>query len=179
MVLQVLMPFRRGSRMGTQIHSLKHVIDVEGALSGGVASVVPLTQSVQSRATPFEPVEMINGETINAFFLSIFMIGATGSGQNGSINWYIAKARSGQSTVTDFPDPAVTGGSNVRNQIFHEEKGLAGSADGTPMAFKGVVVVPRSMRRFRDGDQFIIKLRSTDITNDVNFCVKAIYKSFS
>ncbi len=107
------------------------------------------------------------------------MLGATGGGLNGSLNWYIAKARSGQAPGADFPDPGSTGVSDMRNQIFHEEKGLAGSADGTPMAFKGVVVIPRSMRRMREGDQLFVKLRSTDNMNDTNFCVKVIFKSFS
>ncbi len=175
MVLLVIVPFRRSRN---PIQSVKHVVDVEGALSGGTTSDVPLSATVESRATPFNPIECVIGETVNGIFLSIFIIGATGAGQAGSLNWYIGKSRAGQ-TIASFPAPALTGASDLRNQIFHEEKGLAGSADGTPMAFKGVVVIPRGMRRMRSGDQFFVKLRATDNINDVNFCVKAIYKSFS
>ncbi len=159
--------------------SIKHVVDTEGALSGGAQSIVTIATTGAVRSSPFNPVENIVGDHVNAIFLSIYLIGATGSGQSGAINWYIAKNRFGQSTTTNFPDAGNTGVSLVRNQIFHEEKGLAGSADGTPMAFKGVIMVPKGMRRMREGDGFFIKLNSTDITNDVNFCVKAIYKSFS
>ncbi len=170
---------RRTSRLGTQIHSIKHVIDSEGALTGASSSTNVFATAVVARNTVFNPAEVVVGETVNGIFLSIFMIGATGSGQDGSLNWYIAKSRSGQLPGADFPDPGSTGISDLRNQIFHEEKGLAGSADGTAMAFKGVVVIPRSMRRMREGDQLFIKLRSTDAVNNVNFCIKSIYKSFS
>ncbi len=173
------MPFRRGSRMGTQIHSLKHIIDVQGNLTGGATSVNVFASTVNARADPFNPVELVVGETVNAFFISLFIIGATGAGLLGQLDWYIAKSRANQNPVGDFPNPQATGISPVRNQIFHEEKGLVGSADGTPMAFKGVIVVPKSMRRVRDGDQFFIKVRSEDSTNDAQFCIKVIYKSFS
>ncbi len=174
------MVFRR-SRLGTQIHSIKHVVDISGALAGAGQSVNEIAQGVVTRTTPFNPNEVIVGETVNGIFLSIFVLGATGSGLDGPIDWYIAKSRSGQTFGGggDFPQPGNTGVSSVRNQIFHEEKGLAGSADGTAMVFKGVVVIPKSMRRMREGDTFTIAIRSADNTNNANFCIKAIYKSFS
>ncbi len=173
------MPFRRrGSRLGTQIHSIKHVIDSAGVLSGAAISTTPIATAVNAQSAIFNPVEIVLGHTVNGFFLSVFIIGATGAPLNGSIDWYIAKLRGGQ-TIGDLPAPNNVGISDLRNQIFHQEKGLAGSGDGTPMAFKGVVVVPKSMRRVRSGDQFVIALSSADATNDAEFCIKAIYKSFS
>ncbi len=174
-------PFRRRSRLGGQIHSIKHIVDVSGALAGAGQSVSDLATAVITRSATFNLVEVELSETVNGFFISLFVIGATGSGLSGPIDWYIAKARAGQTTGGGgtFPVPGNTGLSDVRNQIFHEEKGLSGSADGTPMAFKGVIVVPRGMRRMREGDKFFIALRSADNVNDANFCVKAIYKSFS
>ncbi len=173
------MPFRRVSRMGTQIHSVKHVVDSEGELAGGIKSVTPILEVVNARTTPFKPTEAVVGETVNGIFVSIFIIGATGAPLNGALNWYIAKARQGQDSTNDFPQPGNTGVAAIRNQIFHEEKGLAGSGDGTPMAFKGVIVVPKAMRRQRDGDQFFLALQSQDMTNNATFCVKTIYKTFS
>ncbi len=167
------------SRLGNQIHSVKHIIDSEGALTGGITSITPISTVVNARSAVFDPLEIVIGERINGIFLSVFMIGATGTGLSGSLNWYICQIRAGQSANADFPSPAAAGGSNVRSQIFHMEKGLAGSADGTPMAFKGVIVIPKSMRRQRDGDSFNVLLNSTDSTSDTNFCIRAIYKSFS
>ncbi len=152
-------------------------MDSEGALAGAANSVNTIVQSVPNvDPTTFSPGDVRVGARVNGFFLSIFMIGATGTGQDGSLNWYIAKTGSGQ--LGQLPLAGQTGTSIIRNQIFHEEKGLAGSADGTAMAFKGVIAIPKGMRRIREGDQFHIVLRNTDATNNVNFCVKAIYKSF-
>ncbi len=165
--------------MGTQIHSVKHIIDANGVNTGGVKSVVPLTKVVNARTEPFDPVELVVGETVNAMFIEVFMIGSSGTGVDQPQNWYICKARAGQDLIADFPTPSSTGTSEFRSQIFHEEKGLVGSADGSQMIFKGVIVIPKGMRRQRAGDQFAIELHNQDPANDSNFCVKAIFKSFS
>ncbi len=169
----------RRNRLGSQIHSFKHVIDSDGALTGGGASVTTLATVVNARSDPIVITECEVGDTVNGIFLSVFAIGAGGQGLSSSINWYVAKARANQNPVSDFPNPQAVGSSPVRNQIFHQEKGLAGSADGTPMAFKGVIVVPKGMRRMRDGDSIFVKINSLDATNDATFCIRAIYKSFS
>jgi len=169
------MPFRRTDSR-RPVNSIKHILDSEGQLSGGTLSRNDICVAVPNVDTStFKPGDVRVGATVNAFFLSIFMLGATGGGAQGSLNWYIIKLHFGQSV----PNPAGTGVSEVRNQIIHEEKGLAGSADGTPMAFRGVIKVPRGMRRMREGDAWAVVLRApSQGATDVEFCVKAIYKSF-
>ncbi len=158
------------------INSVKHVIDTEGGLTQTV-SVVPLAKGVGTQEEPFNPNAVIVGSTINAFYISIFIIGATGAPVGGSQNWYIARQHSGQSN-SGFPDPGTTGTSLLRNQIIHQEKGLVGSGDGTAMAFKGVVVVPKGMRRMREGDNWNIYLKNNNVSDASNFCLQVIYKSF-
>ncbi len=170
------MPFR--SRLGTQIHSVKHVVDSNGALTGTIQSFSVVGNAVVVRNAVFNPTEIVVGETINAFFIELFILGATGSTPTQPQEWYIAKIRGGQTTA-DLPAANEVGTSELRNQIFHMEKGLTASGDGTPMVFKGVIVVPRSMRRTREGDQFVIGIRNLDATVDSNFCILTIYKSFS
>ncbi len=176
-VLQEQMPFRSRRRI-PPMQSFKHVIDADGTLATGVSAVVPLSDGVNIKTGAF-PTQTITGEVINGIFVTIFIIGSTGQPVDRPQNWYIAKSRSGQNSTTDFPIPGESGVSEVRNQIFHEEKGLVGSGDGTAMAFKGVIAVPRGMRRMREGDQIFIKLKNDDAMNDTHFCVKAIYKSLS
>ncbi len=175
MVQTKVMVFR--TRRMAPIQSIKHVVDQSGGLTD-VASIITVASGVNVRSDPFSPEEVTIGETINGIFLSFFIIGASGAPLSGPIDWFIAKLRNGQSPTVDFPVPGATGASMVRNQIFHEEKGLSGSGDGTPMVFKGVIAIPKNMRRMREGDQIFIKAKSnTGDTN--NFCVKVIYKSFS
>ncbi len=145
-------------------------------LAVGGVSTNPIAVAVPNVDTAtFKPGDIRVGAHINAFFLSIFIIGATGAPIGGSINWYLWKSHEGQTGVT----PGLTGTSKIRNQIIHEEKGLAGSGDGTAMAFKGVIVIPKSMRRMREGDSWEIKLALNAVASgDATFCLKAIYKSF-
>ncbi len=173
------MVFRRRMSSIRPVNRVKHILDSEGVLTGGANSTNVLAVTVPVASSPFKPGDIPLGSTINGMFLSVFVIGATGAPINGSINWYIAKTRAGQSTSADFPGAGNTGVSEVRNQIFHEEKGLAGSGDGTAMAFKGVVAIPRGMRRFREGDSIFIKLQSQDATSDAQFCIKAIFNVYS
>ncbi len=170
------MPFRRRSSL-IPVNSIKHVVDVVGTSTGAAISTSPIADAVVTRSVPFQPQEVVIGRKINAFFVSAFFIGDTGQPVSGSVNWYIAKLHSGQSAST--PQPGATGTSELRNQIIHEEKGLVGSGDGTAMAFKGVIVVPRGMRRMREGDSWVFVNRMQGGTqDDTQFCLKTIYKSF-
>ncbi len=159
------------------VNSIKHILDVSGSLTGGFTSASPIAVAVPNVDTSvFKPGDIRVGATINGFYISIFVIGSTGSAVVGPQDWYLWKSHTGQTAVQ--PIPGQTGTSEVRNQIIHEEKGLVGSGDGTAMAFKGVIAIPRSMRRMREGDLWEVRLRNSDTTNDTNFCVKAIYKSY-
>ncbi len=169
------MVFRRSL---SPINRTKHVVDSSGA-STSVSSVSVVARGVERRsAAPFDPVECILGSSVNAFFVSFFVIGSTGAPLSGPIDWYFAKARVGQDPNTDFPDPGQTGPSEIRNQIYHEEKGLSGSGDGTPMVFKAVIAVPKGQRRIRASDQFFFKLKANGSDTN-NFCIKVIYNEFA
>ncbi len=175
MVQELTMVFRQ--RRLSPINSIKHVIDGEGTATE-IPSTVPLATAVPVASSVFSPVEVVVGAKINAFFITVFMIGSTGAPINTSANWLLWKGHEGQTGGSVKPTPGNTGISKVRNQIIHEEKGVPGSGDGTPMVFKGVIVVPRGMRRVREGDFWEIRLGAINAANDMQFCVKAIYKSF-
>ncbi len=173
--MQLMMPFRRAM---SPINSIKHIIDAEGTLLAvGTQVEVPVVVAVPNvDSAVFSPGDVRVGGKVNGIFFSVFIIGESGAGIGpGSINWHVSKMHTSQVP----PTAGNTGTSSLRNQIIHEEKGLAGSQDGTPMAFKGVIVIPRGMRRMREGDRVILSLRLTAAaTADALFCVKAIYKSF-
>ncbi len=151
-------------------------MDTEGGLTDAKSTLAVVDAVKQGSIVNPQDVEY--GRKVNAFFITIFVIGSTGAPVVGSVNWYLAKAHSGQSQTADFPDPLSVGLSPVRNQIIHQEKGLVGSGDGTAMAFKGVIVVPRGMRRMREGDSWFISIKVNSATDPAQFCYRAIYKSF-
>lgn len=94
--------------------------------------------------------------------------------QAANVDWYFSKQRSGQSNITDFPSPGATGNDPLRNQIYHEEKGIPGdSGDTSPLTFRGVLRIPRLVQRMRAGDNLFFKFRGS---LDYNVCMKIIFK---
>ncbi len=157
------------------INSVKHVIDVVGTTLGGTTSDVPLV--LGQRGTDLaSPTEVETGSTVSSIFLSLFFLGETG-GASGLVDWFIYKNPNGNVSPPELPVPGNSGVSNMRNKIFHEEKGLAATQDGTPMVFKGVIKIPSRFRRIGDNDKFELRIL-TEIGFNAQFCVKAIYKSY-
>ncbi len=168
------MVFRRGRSL-TPINSIKHILDIEGVWTSAASESVIAVAVPNVDTTTFKPGDIRVGGKINGIFFSVFAIGDTGAPVAGSVNWYFVKKHTGQGAST--PIAGQTGTSPMRNQIIHEEKGVPGSGDGTPMVFKGVIAIPRGMRRMREGDSWSI-IANTTTASQVNFCIKAIYKSY-
>ncbi len=159
------------------INSVKRIIDTTSVLTGGLPVQTTFANAVASRSDPFQPADLVIGETFNGIFVSVFVIGSSGTVPPSAIDWFIIKIHSGQ--AGSIPNGGQTGTSELRNQIIHEEKGLSGSGDGTPMAFKGVIVIPKGMRRMREGDEWRLVVQSlSQGAVDLNVCVKVIYKSY-
>ncbi len=171
----MVMVFRRAMALRPVV-STKHVVDNLGGLSSTANNINFATTVTSRSAGAFNPSEVVLGSSVKWFYVSVFIIGSTGAPLSGPIDWYIAKARDGQIT-TSFPDPGQTGNDDKRNQIIHEEKGLSGSGDGTPMVFKGVIKIPRGMQRARNGDIWTMRMIASG-SDAPNFCVKIIYKEY-
>ncbi len=139
-------------------------------------SETPLAVSVSVIQNPRVGTEVPAGCTISSIYLSVYILGSTGA-SSGLVDWYIWKNPGGTITGAEAPIPSQTGQSNVRRFIFHEEKGLYASQDGTPMVFKGVIKIPPRFRRMGQGDQLAVKIRSPE--DGGTFCIKAIYKYYT
>ncbi len=139
----------------------------------GTESTTTFALAVRELSVPIVPNEIPIGAKIGAVFVSIFVLGSTGSG-SGLIDWYLWKNKRQASGVGTRPTPGNTGVNKFRSWILHEEKGLAATQDGTPMVFKGVIKIPRSFQRMGEDDAFDIVLLAPGA--DLEFCVKVIYK---
>ncbi len=130
--------------------------------------------------------EVTTGSKVNGFFMSFFAISEGGelATEVPLVDWYIIKDNGGAFgttfDATHLPTPGVTGTHVNKRWIIHEEKGLAGGGDvslaGVPMIFKGVIVIPRHMRRIAIGDRFRLCVRTNFNTKN---CTKFIYKWYS
>ncbi len=158
------------------INSIKSVVDSSGVLVAATSSVNDVAVGVNQRAATTVPNEVLNGSTINAIYLSVYIIGESGA-SSGIVNWILFKNPANLMAGGDLPIPGNTGVSANRRFIFHEEKGLYATQDGTPMVFKGWIKIPPRFRRMGDDDRWQVILR-TQPGDTAAFCVQAIYKSY-
>ncbi len=158
------------------INSIKSVVDSSGALVAATSSVNDVAVAVNQRADPTVPNEVLNGSTINAIYLSVYILGESGS-SSGIVNWILFKNPGNLMAGGDLPIPGNTGIAANRRFIFHEEKGLYATQDGTAMVFKGWIKIPPRFRRMGDNDKWQVILR-TQAGDTAAFCVQAIYKSY-
>ncbi len=88
------------------------------------------------------------------------------------VHWSVIKLRTGQSV------PAGTTYDNaIKSQVL--KRGMEMLPKDVATVYKRVFVVrlPRSIRRFRDGDSLVLSFRAT-LTLDVNSCGFAIFRTF-
>ncbi len=163
----------RFRRSKSPIRSVKNVVDNEGNLLAATRNVSVIASAVNDYTGVDFECEV--GSTINAFFISKFALNDADQ-VAGSAAWYLAKVHTGQSTSSDFPAPNNVGGSAVRNQIIHQEKAIPGGTSGPGMGFKDVLMIPKGMRRMREGDSWVLITQSVQAGK---FCELSIYKWFT
>ncbi len=177
------MPFRRNLQV---INRRKNVVDQSGILAAGVNTVLDNIITVVDQADLASVDEVTTGSRVNGFFMSFFAIAEGGEIANEVplVDWYVIKDSGGAFgttfDATHLPTPGATGSHVNKRWIIHEEKGLAGGGDaslsGVPMIFKGVLGVPKHMRRMAISDRFRFIARANFATKQ---CTKFIYKWYS
>ncbi len=155
------------------VKAVKNIVD--GTFLGvgaTVQTIVNLVDTVNDYTGLTATVPI--GSTVNGVYLFVQMIDSGSTVTN--VDWYVYK-RNGLAAAVTPVDPGSTGGNVIRKLILHEEKGIPGNAlDGAyPLTFKGVIKIPRGMRRFGEGDQLKLVMRGTSA---YNACVKCIYKFY-
>ncbi len=130
--------------------------------------------------------EVTTGSRVNGIYMSFYAISEGGEIANEVplVDWYVIKDSGGSWGSTfdanNLPTPGATGSNINKRWIIHEEKGLTGGGDvslsGLPMIFKGVIAIPKHMRRIGVNDAFRIIMRANFATK---VCTKFIYKWYS
>ncbi len=164
--------------MVAPVISSKNVLDAAG-------NTLASTNTTQIIALQEDPIGVSGagvslGSKVNGIFLSIFFYADAVSGTDlPLIDWYIMKDPGSTFgsigfSGTGYPTPGSVATYRNRKWIIHEEKGLTGAAsDGYPMVFKGVIALPRHMRRFGETDALVVNFR-TELPG--KHCIKAIYR---
>ncbi len=172
------MPFRsRNNNRMRPIHSIKHVVDIQGGNVGGTQTVNTLVNAVDAPVlTSAEQIE--TGSRVNSIFLNVQVLPQSESALN-NIYMYIIK-NSGANLVTPLPDGNKVGISDYKKFIFHQEMAmLSDASDSIPITlFKGVLKIPRHMQRMGINDFIQLALFTEAAGNTQDFCIQCIYKEY-
>jgi len=164
------------------VHSLKHIVDTNGAIVAAAQSITDVIVTVDSPGAVTGPNQVEVGSTVNAIFLNVQVIQEIPAGGVDNIYMYVYKNPGG-----DLTGPAVdgVGASDERKRVIHQEMVMTGTvltaASAVPKTlFKGVVLIPKGLRRngVQDKLQVVIGHRTGEATQSSNFCLQCIYKEF-
>ncbi len=168
------------------IKSTKNISEGSGIIAAVTDTVLQnVAVSVESSAVALSDIDGVSKNSkVRSFFLSLFFISEGGEVANEVplVDWYVIKDNGGNLNSTGFtaaglPTPGATGSHENKRFIFHTEKALTGGGDaslaGVPMAFKGVIRVPRGFQTMRINDRITIVARANFATK---FCAQSIYK---
>ncbi len=157
------------SRMTAPVVTNKEILDgVFLTVAAGVTTDIILLTPVQNYVGTIGTCPV--GARLNGIYLFLQI---SPDFESSNVDWYLVKLRGGQG-FGDTPIPGATGGSNVRNQILHEEKGIPGETGQTPpLTFRGFLAMPKIYKRSREGDNLAIRARSS---SSYDLCFKCIYK---
>ncbi len=158
-------------RLGNIINSTKNIVDsTQLNVAAGTNTLVSVAKSVSDYTGGVTEVAV--GSVIKSVYLFVQILPVAAV---ANVDFFVAKVPA--NVVNNLPVPGVTGGSDQRKYILHEEKGIPGNAtDGAyPLTFRGVIRIPKGRQRMAESDEIVVKLRGTDLHN---FCIKCIYKFY-
>ncbi len=170
------MVFRRRLRQGLRpINRIKHVFDVQGAITVGAPNTQEPIVTVDSPVIA-NVSEVQTGSTINGIYIKCEAT-KTGTSADTLANFYMTISKNPGGNITIANGNVIGASDNKRFTIHQEMIMLSGQQFGPPrQVFSGVVVIPRGYRRFAPDDRLQIQLFSPGIT--ANFCLQCHYKEF-
>ncbi len=153
------------------VQSYKQIQQTNLSLIAGTQATQVFVTGVDNYVGPTLNNEVPTGAKVFSVDVQIDLINP--SSGIGSLHMYFGKRRSGQNLASNFPDADAVGGSDVRNQIFHQFQTMFGTSDGKAVIFHKRLKVPGMMQRVREGDQLFVALKaSIAITGWISFIYK-------
>ncbi len=155
------------------INRIKHVVDVQNALTGGATTTEVLADATDT-PTLAATSSVETGCTINAIYLKVEVNKTAGTSLP---NFYIYVAKNPGNNLV-LPVPNVVGANDNKKYVIHQEMVMLQEATGTNprTVFNGVIVIPRGYRRFGPDDRLSLVLHAP--ANTYNYCIQCHYKEF-
>ncbi len=178
------MSFRRRNLRLRPVQSLKHVVDTSGAVVLAAQSITDVIDTVDSPVLS-SPNQVASGSTVHAIYLRVEVVGTIGAAGVDNIYMIVYK-NPGNNVVPPINLDAV-GISDKKRFVLHQEMLMTGQPGGNPGSaniartlFKGVVMLPRTFKRFGHDDklQVILQHRTGESSQNTDFCIECIYKEF-
>ncbi len=169
-----MLPFHRSSLR--PIHRIKHIIDSSQTLTAAGTGKVVLIVGVDAPVLANEN-EVETGSKVNGIFLNVQCAG--NEADVGQIpNAYMAVYKNPSNLIPASLNPESLGDDPNKKLVIHQEMIMnENSANGVPRTlFKGVIVIPKGMRRFGINDELVLVFRSP--AQNLVICTQCIYKEF-
>ncbi len=160
------------------VHRIKHVVDSQTAVA--VNTQIPLVL-IKGQDAPVigNVTEVETGSKVNGFFISVEGV-ASESSTTATPNVYISFYKDNAGTMTPIPNGNAVGASINKKFFIHQEMVMINAVDGgNPRTlFKGVIVIPKGMRRFSAADELVCQLFIPSTGVAMNICTQTHYKEF-
>ncbi len=169
------MVFRNRSRNALRpVNRIKHVVDNQFATALGVAQVTNPIVAVDN-PTLANTSNVQTGSTVNGIFLSVEVVNTGVTGVLANAYMMVMKNPGGNLT---FPNPNIVGADDNKKYVIHQEMIMLQMVDNSNprTLFKGVIVLPRHMRRFGPNDLLQLSIFSPGV--ELSGCSQTHYKEF-
>ncbi len=160
------------------VHRIKHVVDSQTSVA--VNTPIPIVLIAGKDAPVLANVtEVETGSKVNGFFISVEGV-ASESSTTATPNVYVSFYKDNGGAMAAVPNGNAVGASINKKYFIHQEMTMINAVDGgNPRTlFKGVVIIPKGMRRMSAGDQMVCQLFIPSTGVAMNICTQTHYKEF-
>ncbi len=171
------LPVARYNMALRPVHRIKHVVDIQTAVP-----VNTKLENVIVNATDNPTIgltrDVETGAKVNGVFITVEAV-ASESSTTATPNLYLAIYKNPGGNLT-FPNANAVGTNDNKRFVLHQEMVMINAVDGgSPRnVFKGVVVLPRGLKRFGPNDTLVLQLFIPSTGVAVNACMQFHFKEF-
>ncbi len=153
------------------IHSIKHVVDQQSAVTAGTAESQTVISAVDAPVLG-STNQVETGCTVNSIYLNV---SAYATSEAALANVYIIVSKNPGGSIGNIAPNAVGSNDNKRFVIHQEMRMLGGATTEIPVIiFNGVIKIPKGYRRFGINDLLFVRILAPGV--NIDYCVQCIYK---
>ncbi len=160
------------------INRIKHVVDFQIAVPLDVALPNIIAHAKDNPVLSLK-ADCAIGSKINAFYITTEVV-ADDTSTTSTPNFYWMLYKNPGSAIGTFPNANTVGTSDLKKFVIHQEMVMINSTGGgNPRnVFKGVIVIPKGMRRMAPDDSWNIQLFIPSTGVKCISCTQVHYKEF-